>query len=106
MESQGANLLPSSAPLLELIVRLVGVHDVQADSVGALDGGVHRHSLGNDAQGGSVQSPGLVPIVHTMETRGAGTRVGGHARSAVSSLAWLPATIVEVGGRKLFKKFS
>ena len=41
-----------------------------------------------------------------METRGAGTRVGGHARNAVSSLAWLPATIVEVGGRNLFKKFN
>ncbi len=33
MESQGANLLPSGAPLLELIVRLVGVHDVQAGSL-------------------------------------------------------------------------
>ena len=69
MESQGANLLPSSAPLLELIVRLVGVHDVQADSVGALDGGVHRSSLENVAKGVSVQHQA------GMETRGAGTRV-------------------------------
>ena len=68
----GANLLPSSAPLLELIVRLVGVHDVQADSVGALDGGVHRRSLENVAQGVSVQHQA------GMETRGAGTRGGGH----------------------------
>ena len=52
---EGANLVLSRAPLLELIVRLVGVHDVQAESVGALDGGVHRHSLGNVAQGVSVQ---------------------------------------------------
>ena len=61
MESQGANLLPSRAPLLELIVRLVGVHDVQADSVGALDGGVHRHSLGNVAQGVAWLSANCTP---------------------------------------------
>ena len=47
-------------------------HDVRADSVGALDGGVHRRSLVNVAQG---RRCGLVPIVHTMETRGEGTRV-------------------------------
>ena len=42
----GSEPSPSRAALLELIVRLVGVHDVQAGSVGALDGGAHRHSLG------------------------------------------------------------
>ena len=69
-------------------------HDVQADSVGALDGGVYRRSLGNVAQGRRCAAPGLVPIVHwhTLKTRGAGTRGGSHARvrsGAVSNLAWV-----------------
>jgi hypothetical protein len=33
---EGANLVLSRAPLLEPVVWLVGVHDVQADSVGLL----------------------------------------------------------------------
>ena len=37
-------------------------HDVQADSVGALDVGVHRRSLGNVAQGRRCAAPGLVPM--------------------------------------------
>ena len=51
---EGANLVLSRAPLLEPVVRLVGVHDVQADSVGALDGGAHRNSLGNVTQAFAV----------------------------------------------------